>query len=144
MPLHPGAITSQRRDHAQAPAPDASWRRSDHRLDGEPFRLIVDSGSPYLVVPLNDCDQQPPKLSAYGCADTGRFPPAAFAATEEQYGALPGRMQWLRGDVSYGETEALPRRTGRRVGGDLVFGGADRAVLSQSGGAWLGLIRQVN
>ena len=113
-------------------------------IDGEPFRLIVDSGSPYLVVPLDDCDQQPPKLSAYGCADAGRFPPAAFAATEEQYGALPGRMQWLRGDVSFGETEALPRRTGRRVGGDLVFGGADRAVLSQSGGALLGLIRQVN
>ena len=113
-------------------------------IDGEPFRLIVDSGSPYLVVPLDDCDQQPPKLSAYGCADAGRFPPAAFAATEEQYGALPGRMQWLRGDVSFGETEALPRRTGRRVGGELVFGGADRAVLSQSGGALLGLIRQVN
>lgn len=113
-------------------------------IDGEPFRLIVDSGSPYLVVPLDDCDQQPPKLSAYGCADAGRFPPAAFAATEEQYGALPGRMQWLRGDVSFGETEALPRRTGRRVGGELVFGGADRNVMSQSGGALLGLIREVN
>ena len=113
-------------------------------IDGEPFRLIIDSGSPYLVVPLDDCDQQPPKLSAYGCADAGRFPLAAFAATEEQYGAVPGRMQWLRGGVSFGETEILPRRTGGRVGGDLVFGGADRAVLSQSGGALLGLIRQVN
>jgi hypothetical protein len=113
-------------------------------IDGEPFRLIVDSGSPYLVVPLDDCDRQPPKLSAYGCADAGRFPLAAFDATDEQYGAVPGRMQWLRGGVSFGETETLPRRTGGRVGGELVFGGADRAVLSQSGGALLGLIRQVS
>ena len=113
-------------------------------IDGEPFRLIVDSGSPYLVVPLDDCDQQPPKLSAYGCADAGRFHLAAFAATDEQYGAVPGRMQWLRGGVSFGETDILPRQTGGRVGRELVFGGADRAVLSQSGGALLGLIRQVN
>ena len=115
-------------------------------IDGEPFRLIVDSGSPYLVVTLDDCDQQPPKLSAYGCADAGRFRTAAFASTDEQYGAVPGRMQWLRGRVSFSETEDLPGRTGERVGagGDLVFGGADRAVLSQSGGALLGLIRRVS
>lgn len=41
-------------------------------IDGEPFRLIVDSGSPYLVVPLDDCERQPPRLSAYGCAEPGR------------------------------------------------------------------------
>lgn len=80
---------------------------------------------------------------------------SGLPATDEQYGALPGRMAWLRGEVSFGETDLRQEADGRfslllrfqqggRVGGPVVFGGADRAVLSQSGGALLGLIRRVN
>lgn len=116
-------------------------------IDGEPFRAIVDSGSPYLVVPLDDCGSQPPKLSVYGCASVGQFPESGQASTFEQYGALPGSVRWLKGDVSFGELrgdkgELRVRRS--MLGGQMVFGGADRAVMSQSGGTLLGLIREVN
>lgn len=128
-------------------------------IDGEPFRLIVDTGSPYLVVPLDECASQPPRLSSYGCAEPGQFRASAYPTTTEQYGSGvllgPGRMQWLSGDVSFGEPELQRAGDGRfsvtlrfrqagRVGGELVFGGADRNVMFQSGGALLGLIREVN
>lgn len=124
-------------------------------IDGEPFRLIVDTGSPYLVVALDDCDTQPPRLSAYGCASPGQFDKSGLPGTAEQYGALPGRMEWLKGDVTFGDTEVMADEAGNlalrlrlrdagRTGGRLVFGGADRKVMSQSGGALLGLIRRVN
>ena len=127
-------------------------------IDGEPFRLIVDTGSPYLVVPLDECASQPPRLSSYGCAEPGQFRASAYPPTLEQYGAgpsaggsPPGRIEWLTGDVRFGEPELQRAGDGRlsvvvagRVGGELVFGGADRNVMSQSGGALLGLIREVN
>ena len=131
-------------------------------IDGEPFRLIVDTGSPYLVVPLDECASQPPRLSSYGCAEPGQFRTSAYSPTLEQYGAgpsgngsPPGRIEWLAGDVSFGDPELQRAGDGRlsvvvrfqqagRVGGELVFGGADRNVMSQSGGALLGLIREVN
>ena len=131
-------------------------------IDGEPFRLIVDTGSPYLVVPLDECASQPPRLSSYGCAEPGQFLASAYPPTLEQYGAgpsaggsPPGRIEWLTGDVSFGDPELQRAGDGRlsvvvrfrqagRVGGELIFGGADRNVMSQSGGALLGLIREVN
>ena len=127
-------------------------------IDGEPFRLIVDTGSPYLVVPLDECASQPPRLSSYGCAEPGQFRASAYPPTLEQYGAgpsaggsPPGLIEWLTGDVRFGEPELQRAGDGRlsvvvagRVGGELVFGGADRNVMRQSGGALLGLIREVN
>lgn len=126
-------------------------------IDGEPFRLIVDTGSPYMVVPLDNCFTQPPKLSYYGCASPGQFRASGQPSTIEQYGALPGRMDWVEGDASFGETDVdvsddgsltlLLRLTGAmslRAGGRLTFGAADRNVMSQSGGALLGLIKRVN
>jgi hypothetical protein len=126
-------------------------------IDGEPFRVIVDTGSPYLVVPLDECESQPQKLSSYGCAAPGQFRDSRQPATSEQYGALPGKMQWLTGEVTFGETDLQMEADGSlalrvrfalggvsRGGGQVVFGGADRAVMSQSGGALLGLISEVN
>jgi len=64
-----------------------------------------------------------------------------------------GTVEWLKGDVSFGETEVVQHQRGwmptwrlDRVaaGSALVFGGGDRRVMSQSGGALLGLIKQVN
>ena len=75
-------------------------------IEGELFRVIVDTGSPYLVVPLDDCERQPPRLSAFGCANRGQFRPSGAPPTSEQYGALPGRVEWLTGDVAFGETGA--------------------------------------
>ena len=124
-------------------------------IDGEPFRVIIDTGSPYLVVPVDDCNTQPPRISVYGCAAPDLFAPApGRAGTSEQYGALAGQMQWLRGCVVFGDTELEQAQDGslrlqlrfREQGGraGLVFGGGDRNVMSQSGGALLGLIREVN
>ena len=113
-------------------------------IEGEPFQLIVDTGSPYLVVPLeSSCEDQPPRQSYYGCASTGQFKPSEFPPSLEQYGALPGRMEWLQSaDVALGGKRR--KRAGRPAAKRLVFGGADRNVMSQSGGALLGLIRNVN
>lgn len=124
-------------------------------IDGEPFRVIIDTGSPYLVVPVDDCNTQPPRISAYGCAAPDLFAPEPGRAdTSEQYGALPGQMQWLRGDLEFGDTELEQAQDGNlrlqlrlhEQGGraGFVFGGGDRNVMSQSGGALLGLIREVN
>ena len=129
-------------------------------IDGEPFQVIIDTGSPYLVVPLEDsCNAQPAKQSFYGCASPGQFVRAGFPSTSEQYGAVPGKMEWLAGELSFGETDLRMESDGslslllryRDLGAKLgrrrtatVFGGADRRVLSQSGGALLGLIRNVN
>ena len=113
-------------------------------IEGEPFQLIVDTGSPYLVVPLeSSCEDQPPRQSYYGCASTGQFKPSEFPPSSEQYGALPGRMEWLQStDVALGGKRR--KRAGRPAAKRLVFGGADRNVMSQSGGALLGPIRNVN
>ena len=123
-------------------------------IDGEIFRVIIDTGSPYLVVPLDDCALQPPRLSYYGCATPGQFRQSGAPSTSEQYGVLPGRVEWLQGDVAFGETETAldpggsismrVRFEGTRAGGNVIFGGGDRNVMGQSGGALFGLIRQVN
>ena len=126
----------------------------------QPFRVIVDTGSPYLVVPLlEDCNSQRPKQSIFGCATPGQFGASQFPSTSEQYGAIPGRMQWLRGDVIFGDPPnvedddsyrnagrrwPLLTRAARRAGASVVFGGADPFIMSQSGGALLGLIRLTN
>ena len=68
---------------------------------------------------------------------------------------LRGRVDWLTGDLAFGETELGMEADGRlflrlifearqRAGGPVVFGAADRNVMGQSGGALLGLIRDVN
>ena len=127
-------------------------------IDGEPFRLIIDTGSPYLIVPQElDCDAQPPKLSAYGCAAVGQFRASGKPPTTEQYGTKPGRVAWLKGDLEFGESEMLGEREADgqfmmrvrfvdagRLGGSVVFGAADRVVMGQSVGALLGLIRNTN
>ena len=125
-------------------------------IDGERFRVIIDSGSPYLVLPAEEaCERQPPRLSAFGCAAPGQFRPTGLASTSEQYGVLRGRVDWLTGDLAFGETELGMEADGRlflrlifearqQAGGPVVFGAADRNVMGQSGGALLGLIRDVN
>ncbi|KAL1529991.1 hypothetical protein AB1Y20_000917 [Prymnesium parvum] len=105
-------------------------------VDDHPFRLIVDSGSPYLLLPAEeDCDAQPPKLSLFGCAPRGRFRAAGLPPTREQYGAAEGRVEWCEARVRWGRARGVPR---------VTFGAADREVMRQSGGALLGLIREVD
>ncbi|KAL1529555.1 hypothetical protein AB1Y20_000499 [Prymnesium parvum] len=104
-------------------------------VDDHPFRLIVDSGSPYLLLPAEeDCDAQPPKLSLFGCAPRGRSRAAGLPPTREQYGAAEGRVEWCDACVRWGRERAVPR---------VTLGAADREVMRQSGGALLGLIREV-
>jgi len=110
------------------------------RLGAQGFSLIVDTGSPYLLVPADiSCLEQPPKLSLQGCIEPNdfRLADAELAPTVEVYGAKSGRVTWY-------EASAVSFEGGRRgLRGGLVFGGADRVVSTESG-ALLGLIKRVN
>ncbi len=108
------------------------------RLGTQRFSLIVDTGSPYLLVPAEaSCLEQPPRLSLQGCIEPSDFRRADAEPTVEVYGAKSGRVTWY-------EAPAVSFEGVRRgLRGGLVFGGADRVVSIESG-ALLGLIKRVN
>mmetsp|Transcript_12822 Transcript_12822/g.29254 ORF Transcript_12822/g.29254 Transcript_12822/m.29254 type:complete len:395 (-) Transcript_12822:563-1747(-) len=97
------------------------------------FKAIVDTGSPYVVLPHTS--QAPSSL----------LKPSSFSPTEEVYGAVKGRVRWCQAPYSFRD----PRlRTESARGG--IVGRLDKALTDEATGtgdepyALLGLIKNSN
>ena len=92
-------------------------------VGGSTYACAIDTGSPFLLVPSQ------PSLEARSSVV---FPP-----TTEIYGAnRDGTVMWREA------TDFAVGGTGNA--GSVVFGAADAGLVQESGGALLGLIRDVN
>ena len=99
----------------------------------ERFGAIVDTGSPFLVVP-NYCDRQ-----KYGCFLAEQSRPSGLAPTLERFDNNEGEVEWRRAPFSFLEA------SGSMMGPpQMVFGVASESLLNGSGGVFLGLIRDTD
>ena len=101
-------------------------------LDGVPFRAILDTGSPFLTVPAEaDCDDQPRRVSFFGCAPDRAFRASAIVPSVELYGVTEAEMRWRSARLS----GLVPAPQD-----GFVFGAAPRPLVEASGGVFAGLI----
>ena len=98
------------------------------------FRAIVDTGSPYLVLPYTS-----------QAAASSLLKSSSYSSTEEVYGAVKGRVSWLQASYSFRDTRL---RTESARGG--IVGRLDKALTDEATGtggepyALLGLIKNSN
>ena len=69
---------------------------TQYAVDGQRFRAVVDTGSPFLLV-NGDCVS-----SRWGCFDTGAGSLSLGDSSEEGYGGQDVGVEWRRGEVSFG------------------------------------------
>ena len=101
-------------------------------LDGLPFRAIIDTGSPFLIVPAEtDCSAQPRRQAFFGCAPSSAFRETSIAPSIELYGVTEAQIQWRTAEL-VGLAAESPC--------DMIIGAAPRSLIEASGGAFAGLI----
>lgn len=96
-------------------------------VDGQPFRAVIDTGSPFLTV-AGSCTKR------WGCY-TGQGAPADLPDTYERYEGREGNVHWRRGYVTMGEGRG-------RFGGQLTFGVLSDELVGRPGGVFLGLVKR--
>lgn len=135
------------------------------------YRAIVDTGSPYLVIPDGDDDG----FDVYVDADSGIGNPfirwiqsflennvfhgnddnllpsslvledSKYVPTEEIYGSQLGTILWKKSQIQFRDPQLVTKRNPEESDFDkLVFGVMDPALTRESGGALLGLVKNSN
>jgi hypothetical protein len=101
-----------------------------YRVDGAPFRAVVDTGSPFLSV-AGSCTKR------WGCYQ-GEGQPAGLEDTWEMYDGREGAVFWRRGDLAFrakdGDLE--------RISDSIVFGVLSDTLVGRPGGVFLGLVKR--
>ena len=110
-----------------------------------PFRAIVDTGSPFLLVP-SVCTaewgcENPSALVAAG-DPSAVFKTADLAPTVESFGGQEYDMQWRRGDVKFVGCTAVEPQASRTTFRNVVFGSVGDDIKRRPGGVFCGLIRR--
>lgn len=111
-----------------------------YRVDGYLFRGIVDTGSPFLMVP-GRCDEK--TRARWGCyRNDGRVGlPSGLEDTFEMFDGVEGDVEWRSaGTVTFvNATGSLPAGKER-----IVFGVESDSLLSGPGGVFFGLLRDTD
>lgn len=97
------------------------------RVDGNPFRAVVDTGSPFITV-AGSCTRR------WGCY-SGQGAPSGLADTFERFAGREGGVQWRRGSVGLGER-------GKAWQEDMTFGVLSDELVGRPGGVFLGLVKR--
>ena len=104
-----------------------------YSVGGERFGAIVDTGSPFLVVP-GYCNRQ-----KYGCYIPDKSRPSGLTPTLERFDNSQGQVEWRMASFSFANA------TGSLMGtGEMVFGVLSDSLMRGPGGLFLGLIRDTD
>ena len=124
-------------------APSISAYVLSYSVGGSTFSAIVDTGSPFLLVP-SYC----PEVLKWGCYDPSSSRPSGLAPTYEQFSSNEGRVEWRIAPFSFLTVDASTGRTGpldpALFPGDLTFGVASESLMDGPGGIFLGLVRDTS
>jgi hypothetical protein len=104
-----------------------------YSVGGARFGAVVDTGSPFLVVP-NSCN---PK--SYGCFRPEQSEPSGLTSTWERFDNNEGKVEWRTAPFSF------LNATGSMMGpSEMVFGVLSESLMDGSGGVFFGLIRDTD
>lgn len=98
---------------------------AEFRVDGSPFRAVVDTGSPFLAV-AGSCTER------WGCY-SGQGQLSELEGSFETYDGREGPVIWRRGTLELG-SQRLPR--------SLIFGVLSDVLVGRPGGVFLGLVKR--
>ena len=107
-----------------------------YRVESALFRAVLDTGSPFLMIP-GSCSQN--TRAKAGCYKQ-QGAPSGLATTLEQFDGFEGMVEWRRAPFSF------VNATGSMIVSSptVVFGVADDNVMSGPGGVFFGLIKETN
>lgn len=95
------------------------------RVDGAPFKAVIDTGSPFLSV-AGSC------TTTWGCYN-GEGEPSGLDGTWETYDGKEGPVDWRRGKLSIGSEQ---------VSDSVIFGVLSDLLVGRPGGVFLGLVKR--
>jgi len=103
---------------------------------GEKFGAIIDTGSPFLVVP-SYCNRQ-----RYGCYLPQHSRPApGLADTLERFDNNEGNVEWRLAPFAFADASEGSRMMGPK---EFVFGVLSESLMNGPGGVFMGLIRDTD
>jgi len=125
-------------------------------------RAIVDTGSPYLVLPAEDDDTEEEIIenpflrwfSVLWNSQTAEdlFQPlqlqeSEYAPTKEIYGSKAGSIQWKKASIQFRDPQLITKISSSNNNDhneELVLGVMDSILTKESGGTLLGLVKRSN
>ena len=107
-----------------------------YRVDSALFRAVLDTGSPFVMVP-GSCSQN--TRAKTGCYRQQGVP-SGLKTTFEQFDGFEGEVEWRRAPFSF------VNATGSMIVSSptVVFGVADDGVMSGPGGVFFGLVKETD
>ena len=104
-----------------------------YQVGGERFGAIIDSGSPFLMVP-GYCNER-----TWGCYKPDASRPSGLLPTYEKFDNNEGEVEWRIAPF------AFVNATGSMMGPkEMIFGVLSESLLSGPGGVFFGLIRDTD
>eukprot|EP00566_Odontella_aurita_P010844 CAMPEP_0113577146 /NCGR_PEP_ID=MMETSP0015_2-20120614/28712_1 /TAXON_ID=2838 /ORGANISM="Odontella" /LENGTH=398 /DNA_ID=CAMNT_0000480705 /DNA_START=17 /DNA_END=1210 /DNA_ORIENTATION=+ /assembly_acc=CAM_ASM_000160 len=106
-----------------------------YRIDGDLFRAVVDTGSPFLTIP-GTCD--PTTKFKWGCYRNEGVP-SGLKNTFEQFDGVEGEVEWRTAQFTFANA------TGSMIGPPkMIFGVLSPRLQGLSGGVFFGLVRDTD
>ena len=113
-----------------------------YTVGGSRFVAIVDTGSPFLLVP-SYCDE-----TKYGCYKQDSSLPSGLAPTYERFDSNEGMVEWRRAPFSFLRQDDIPAGSmaaEKRLFPDSVtFGVLAESLMDGPGGIFLGLVKNTD
>lgn len=115
-------------------ASDGSWF-TNYAIDGQLYRAIVDTGSPFITVP-GSCTR------LWGCYKSGSE--CGLDDTVEVFASSEGTVQWRTGLLELGSLKSSPNTSTAEgvLFTRVIFGVLSDELVARPGGVWLGLIKR--
>ena len=108
----------------------------NYRVDSALFRAVLDTGSPFLMIPGSCSQNTRAKSGCYKQQGT----PSGLTTTLEQFDGFEGMVEWRRAPFSFVNATGSMTISSPTI----VFGVADDGVMSGPGGVFFGLIKETN
>ena len=113
-----------------------------YTVGGSRFVAIVDTGSPFLLVP-SYCDE-----TKYGCYKQDSSLPSGLAPTYERFDSNEGMVEWRRAPFSFLQLDDIPAGSmaaEKQLFPDSVtFGVLAESLMDGPGGIFLGLVKNTD
>ena len=140
----PLTFTKQKVDQNQIPAQSItiplqavnSAYLITYRVESTIFRAVLDTGSPFLMIP-GSCSANTRATS--GCYKKQGMP-SGYATTNERFDGFEGKMEWRVAPFSFVNATGSMIRSSP----ELVFGVVDDDIMSGPGGVFFGLIKNTD
>ena len=106
------------------------------------FGAIVDTGSPFLVVPQTSCRPD----YKWGCYRAEESQPSGLDATYERFVGNEGMVEWREGGFSFPQPVSSSKDFESLFpqSSSMIFGVVSESLLDGTGGLFLGLVKETN